>query len=50
MKIKIYNIAIHQSHLISINLQQQWWDSLVYKQKVTKKAQPNFWVITYNKK
>ena len=50
MKIKIYNTAIHQSHLISINLQQQWWDSLVYKQRVTKKAQPNFWVITYNKK
>ena len=50
MKIKIYNIAIHQSHLISIHMQQQWWGSLVYKKKVTKKAQPNFWLMTYNKK
>ena len=38
MKIKIYNIAIHQSHLISINLQQQWWGSLVYKQKSIQKS------------
>ena len=50
MKIKIYNIAIHQSHLISIHIQQQFWGSLVYKKKTTKKAQPKFWLITYHKK
>ena len=50
MKIKINNIARHQSHLISIHMQQQWWGSLVYKKKMRKKAQPNFWLITYYKK
>ena len=34
MKIKICNIAIDQSHLISIHLQQQRWGSLVYREKV----------------
>ena len=38
MKIKIHNIAIHQSHLISIHMRQQWWCSLVYKKNVAKKT------------
>ena len=49
MKIKIHNIAIHQSHLISIHMQYNWWGSLKYKVKVTKKVQLNFWLLICHK-
>ena len=50
MKIKIHNIAIHQSNLISIHMQYDWWGSLKYKRKVTKKVQLNFWLLICHKK
>ena len=46
MKIKIHNITVHQSHLISIHMQQQWWCSLVYKKERTKKRLAK--VLAYN--
>ena len=49
MKIKVHNIVTHESHLISIHMQQQWWGCLVYKKNVAKKVQLNFWLIICHK-